>query len=72
MEVPLGNSRSIGVVWGEGEGQVEAARLRSVDRRLDAPPINASMRQFLERAGRYTLTPLNSMLRLATRVPGLT
>ena len=72
VEVPLGNSRSIGVVWGEGEGQVEAARLRSVDRRLDAPPINASMRQFLQRAGRYTLTPLNSMLRLATRVSGLT
>ena len=71
VEVPLGASRSIGVVWGPGEGAIEAGRLRRIERRLDAPPINAAMRNFLERAGRYTLTPLTSMLRLCTRVPGL-
>ena len=72
VEVPLGASRAIGAVWGPGEGEVEAARLRSILRRLDAPPINAAMRRFLERAGRYTMTPLTSMLRLSTRVSGLT
>jgi primosomal protein N' (replication factor Y) len=33
--------------------------------------MRAEMREFLTRAGAYTLTPMSQMLRLATRVPGL-
>ena len=71
VEVPLGASLAIGAVWGAGEGGVDNARLRRIHRRLDAPPINADMRRFLEQAGRYTLIAQTSMLRLATRVSGL-
>ncbi|MEM1388876.1 MAG: primosomal protein N', partial [Pseudomonadota bacterium] len=38
---------------------------------LDAAPMRDEMRAFLMRAGEYTLTPMPSMLRLATRSPGL-
>ncbi|KAF0675730.1 primosomal protein N' [Profundibacterium mesophilum] len=71
VEVPLGPRKVLGVVWGAGRGEVDAARLRSIIRVLDVAPMRAEMRQFLERAAEYTLTPLPAMLRLATRAPGL-
>lgn len=71
VEVPLGPRRIIGCVWGAGSGDFERAKLRRALRRLDAPQLDEPTRKFLARAADYTLTPLPSMLRLATRVPGL-
>ena len=71
VEVPLGPRRVLGVVWGAGEGGYDLAKVRQVGRVLDAVPMTAAMREFLERAGDYTLTPMPAMLRLATRSPGL-
>ena len=71
VEVPLGPRRVVGVVWNDGAGDYDAAKLRAVGRVLDAPPLDGAMRAFLERAADYTLTPLTAMLRLATRAPGL-
>ena len=72
VECPLGPRRITGVVWGPGLGDFPAARLRAVSRVLDAPPLRAPLRSFLQRAADYTLTPLPAMVRLATRAPGLT
>ncbi len=71
VEVPLGPRKVLGVVWGAGQGGFDASRLRPVSRVLDVPPMTGEMREFLNRAASYTLTPLASMLRLATRAPGL-
>lgn len=71
VEVPLGPRRVLGVVWGPGEGSFDPARIRPVNRVLDAAPMVPAMREFLVRAADYTLTPLPQMLRLATRAPGL-
>jgi len=71
VEVPLGPRKVLGVVWGPGEGSFDRARLRSIQRVLDAVPMREDMRAFLARAADYTLTPLPAMLRLATRSPGL-
>ena len=71
VEVPLGPRRVLGMVWGDGQGDVAEEKLREVVRVLDAPPFPAAMRGFLARAADYTLTPLSIMLRLATRAPGL-
>lgn len=71
VEVPLGPRRVVGVIWGPGEGGFDASKLRAVARVLDVPPMRAEMRDFLIRAGAYTMTPMSQMLRLATRVPGL-
>jgi primosomal protein N' (replication factor Y) len=72
VEVPLGPRTVIGVVWGAGEGGYDPSKIRSVRGVLDVPPMRDEMQEFLERAAAYTLTPLHAMLRLATRVPGLT
>ena len=71
VEVPLGPRKVLGVVWGPGQGDFDASKVRSVIRVLDAPPMREELRDFLRRAADYTLTPLSAMLRLATRAPGL-
>jgi primosomal protein N' (replication factor Y) len=71
VEVPLGPRKVLGVVWGPDEGGFDRARLRKVLRRLPVAPFDAPMRAFLDRAADYTLTPRPTMLRLATRAPGL-
>ncbi len=71
VEVPLGPRKVIGVIWGAGQGGVEPAKLRHVNRVLDVAPMRAEMQEFIQRASDYTLTPLSAMLRLATRAPGL-
>ena len=71
VEVPLGPRKVLGVVWGKGEGGYDLSKVRSVIRVLDAVPMRDEMREFLVRAGAYTLTPMSAMVRLATRSPGL-
>ncbi|MBW4707618.1 primosomal protein N' [Roseobacter sp. YSTF-M11] len=71
VEVPLGPRKVLGVVWGAGQGDFDPAKIRSVIRVLDAAPMRAELRAFLERAAEYTLTPMPAMLRLTTRAPGL-
>ncbi|MGR3435520.1 MAG: primosomal protein N' [Shimia sp.] len=71
VEVPLGPRKVLGVVWGAGEGGYDRAKVRRVIRVLDVAPMRGGMRDFVERAAAYTLTPLPAMLRLATRAPGL-
>jgi primosomal protein N' (replication factor Y) len=71
VEVPLGPRKVLGVVWGAGQGDFDIKRVRSAIRVLDAAPMAASMREFLEKTAAYTLTPMPAMLRLATRSPGL-
>ena len=71
VEVPLGPRKVIGCVWGPGQGDYDYAKIRSVIRVLDAAPMRLEMRDFLQKAAAYTLTPMPAMLRLATRAPGL-
>ncbi len=71
VEVPLGPRKVVGVVWGAGRGDFDLSKIRAASHVLDVPPMRAEMRQFLEKAGAYTLTPMPQMLRLATRAPGL-
>ena len=71
VEVPLGPRKVIGVVWGAGAGDFDYAKVRSVIRVLDVPPMRDEMVGFLEKSAAYTLTPLSAMLRLCTRAPGL-
>lgn len=71
VEVPLGPRKVLGVVWREGAGDYDYAKIRPVIRVLDVAPMRDEMKQFLSRTADYTLTPMSAMLRLATRAPGL-
>ncbi|MBB1491146.1 MULTISPECIES: primosomal protein N' [unclassified Paracoccus (in: a-proteobacteria)] len=69
--VPLGPRRVLGVVWGKGMGDFDAAKLRPVARLVDAAPFGEGMLEFIGRAADYTLTPLPVMLRMTLRAPDL-
>ena len=71
VKVELGARAVTGVVWGEGDGKFSDDRLKPIAKKVDAPPMRAEMRQFLDRAAAYTMSSPGMMLRLATRVPDL-
>lgn len=71
VEVPLGPRKVLGCVWGAGKGGFDLSKARSISSVLDAPPMRSEMQEFLEKVSSYTLTSMPSMLRLATRAPGL-
>ena len=71
VQVPLGPRQVLGVVWGPGRGDFDLSKIRPVTRVLNVAPMRTELRDFLERAADYTLTPLAAMLRLSTRAPGL-
>ncbi|MDP0927942.1 primosomal protein N' [Paracoccus onubensis] len=71
VQVPLGPRRVLGMVWGEGRGDFELAKLRPVGRVIEAEPFPPDFIDFLTRAADYTLTLPPLMLRMATRAPDL-
>ena len=71
VAAPLGGREAIAVVWGPGGDAPAKAKLKTIARRLDLPPMTEADRRFLERAAAYTMTPLGEMVRLATRAPKL-
>ena len=70
--LPLGKRKVIGVVWGAGEGNYERSKLRIATSVINVPTMSYTMRRFLEVVSDYTITPINLILRLCTRVPDLT
>ena len=69
VRVPLGKREIAGVVWGPGGGDVAAAKLKTVLDRLDAPPMTAALRAFVDWVAAYTLSPPGAVLRMAMSVP---
>ena len=54
--VPLGNREVLGVVWGPARGDAGSSKLRNVIKRIDAPPMSASLRDFVEWVADYTVS----------------
>lgn len=73
VTVPLGARDVIGVVWDprdtDGEAPIDADRLKDVTCRLDAPPLPAALRQFVDWVAGYNLSPSGAVLRMVMRSP---
>jgi primosomal protein N' (replication factor Y) len=69
VKVPLGKRELVGVVWGEGSGDVPSEKLRDVIDILPAQPMADAMRRFVDWVSAYTLTPPGAVLRMAMSVP---
>src|SRR5262245_65638397 len=67
--VPLGKREVIGVVWGEGRGDIADAKVRSVVARVPAPPLPDVLCRFVEWVAQYTMAPPGAVLAMAMRVP---
>jgi len=67
--VPLGPREILGVVWGEGQGDVAAAKMKPVAGRFDAPPMPAAHRRFIDWVASYTLSPPGTVMRMSLTAP---
>ncbi|NMJ44157.1 primosomal protein N' [Roseomonas sp. JC162] len=68
--VPLGGRETIGVVWdGDPDPALPEHRLRNVVAVLDAPPMTAVLRRFVDWVAAYTLSPPGAVLRMAMSAP---
>ncbi|MBS0550196.1 MAG: primosomal protein N' [Proteobacteria bacterium] len=66
---PLGKRDCIGVVWGEGTGEVPEAKLRDIVGILPALPMADALRRFVDWVSAYTLAPPGAVLRMAMSSP---
>ena len=67
--VPLGKREMVGVVWGEGSGEVAPEKLRDIGEILPALPMADALRRFVDWVSAYTLAPPGAVLRMAMSVP---
>ncbi len=70
--VPLNRRQEVGVVWDAPAGPpVAAAKLKPVAARLDAPPMPAPLRRFIDWVAAYTLAAPGEVLAMALRINAL-
>ena len=70
--VPLNRRQEAGVVWDEPSGPpVADSKLKPVTARLDAPPMPAALRRFVDWVAGYTLAAPGEVLAMALRVNAL-
>jgi primosomal protein N' (replication factor Y) len=67
--VPLGPREVLGVVWGEGQGDVAAKKMKPVGGRFDAPPMPEDHRRFIDWVATYTLSPPGAVMRMSLTAP---
>ena len=71
VAVPLGNRERIGCVW-EGDpsdDKIASSRLKDIKRRLDALPLAASLRRFVDWVARYNCTARGAVLKMVMSAP---
>lgn len=64
VTVPLGRKETVGVVWAEGNGDIEASKLKEILGVLDSPPLTKTTRAFVDWVSGYTLTPPGAVLKM--------
>ena len=70
--VPLNRRHEVGIVWDKVESDPPAdARLKPIEALLDAPPMRAPMRRFVDWVAAYTLTPPGQVMAMALRINAL-
>ncbi len=69
---PLNRRQEVGVVWDTPSGpSVPAAKLKPLAGRLDAPPMPAPLRRFVDWVAGYTLAAPGEVLAMALRINAL-
>jgi primosomal protein N' (replication factor Y) len=69
VQVPLGPRKVIGIVWDGEVDQVDTSKLKTITEVFDCPPLQASMRRFIDWVANYTISPPGLVARMAIRAP---
>src|SRR5260370_7728087 len=67
--VPLGKRETVGVVWGEGSGEVPREKLRDIAHVLPALPMADPLRRFVDWFSAHTLPPPGPAPPISTSAP---
>ncbi|MDH5721938.1 MAG: primosomal protein N' [Alphaproteobacteria bacterium] len=67
--VPLGNREITGVVWGEGTGDVEPKKLKSVISKYPLKSMSGIHRKFIDWVANYTLSAKGMVLKMSLSAP---
>ncbi|MDD9909496.1 MAG: primosomal protein N' [Ahrensia sp.] len=70
VQVPLGPRKVAAVVWDGNPDNVDAKKLRAVEKKFDCPAVPEDMRRFIERVADYTISQPGTVLRGLLRAPG--
>lgn len=67
VKVPLGKRLVLGTVWGQSTDAVNPKRLKPIEAVMDAPPIRAPLRGFIDWVADWTLSAPGMVARMVTR-----
>ncbi len=67
VKVPLGKRLVLGTVWGASTDKVDSKRLKSIEAVVDAPPVRAPLRAFIDWVADWTLAAPGMVARMVTR-----
>ena len=69
VRVPLGPRQVAGIVWDGAVENIDAKKLRPIEQVFDCPPIDRSMRRFVDWVAQYTLSAPGMVARMLLRAP---
>ena len=69
VRVPLGPREVLGIVWGEGHGDIAPKRLKPIAQVFDAPPMPEIHRRFIDWVAAYTLSHPGAVMRMSLTAP---
>jgi primosomal protein N' (replication factor Y) len=69
VRVPLGSREVMGVVWGEGHGDIAPNRLKQIAHAYDAPAMPQIHRRFIDWVSSYTLSHPGAVMRMSLTAP---
>lgn len=67
VKVPLGKRLVLGTVWGASTDEVNPKRLKPIAKVVDAPPVRAPLRSFIDWVADWTLSAPGMVARMVTR-----
>lgn len=67
VKVPLGKRLVMGTVWGTSTDAVNPKRLKAIEEVMDAPPVRAPLRGFIDWVADWTLSAPGMVARMVTR-----
>ena len=67
VEVPLGSKVVIGIVWSAGDTKFDHTRLKQIIGTVNNIKLRSEFISFLKRAHTYTLSPIQSFLKMAVQ-----
>ncbi|MEM7463928.1 MAG: primosomal protein N', partial [Pseudomonadota bacterium] len=69
VQVPIGPRQVAAAVWDGSVDNVDPEKLKQVEKKFDCPPLDETMRRFVDWLANYYVAPAGMVLKMVLRVP---